>query len=344
MESNSISDARGVLVVGAGFIAGTHLGALRNCDGARIAGVVDIDATRAADLARRNGGVHWTSDLSEALAWPGVEAVILCTPNHTHLPIGLDVAAAGKHMLIEKPLATTVADARRLAVEYERRGLVLAVAHTHRFYDYARFIKAELDAGTLGRPVLVRLAVLGGWIWTDWSAWVIDPAQSGGHALHNGTHLLDLVTWWVGERPSSVYARGRRQTAAELDIYDYLEMVVQFPGGATAECEISRAHRPASFSHREVLVQGTAGQLNVPWDAEGNLIVDEHGSALLAPPAGDGFAGQLQAWLDTIRGRPGGGGVDAAAGVLAVALAVAAERSLATGLPVALDDVWEDPA
>ena len=93
---------------------------------------------------------------------------------------------------------------------------MLIAAHTHRAYDYGRAVKETVDAGAIGRPVLVRLAILGGWIWPDWSAWVLDPERSGGHALHNGVHLLDLATWWLGDEPSDGHARGRKQTAAEL--------------------------------------------------------------------------------------------------------------------------------
>lgn len=327
MERDSVS-AFGVLVVGTGMIAEQHIAALRANRRARLVGVVDTDPARAAAASRANGGLPATTDLAEALAWPGVDGVIVCTPNASHADIATRVAAAGKHLMIEKPLATTTAAARAVVEAF--RGLNLAVAHTHRCYDYSRAVKAAVDSGDIGEPLLIRAAMLGGWIWGDWHAWVLDPARSGGHQLHNGVHVLDLVTWWMGTAPESVYARGRKQTATELPIYDYLEMVLRFPGGRVAQCEMSRAHRPASNSHRDVLVIGTEGSLELPWDAEQSLLFGESGLTTVPPASGDAFARQLDAWLD---GTPVASGAD---GLAAVAMAEAAEESMATGQPVPL--------
>ncbi|MEU7002273.1 Gfo/Idh/MocA family oxidoreductase [Nonomuraea sp. NPDC046570] len=341
MERHSIST--GVLVVGAGAIADLHVAALSTDPRSRLAGFVDTSGERAAQAAHRNGGVPWSTDLAEALSWPGVDACIICTPNDTHERLAVQVATAGKHLLVEKPLATTVPGARKAAEAFAGNGLTLAVAHSHRFYDYARTVREEIRSGALGRPVLVRLALLGSWIWPDWRAWVLDPARSGGHALHNGVHLLDLVTWWIGSRPLSVYARGQRRTAAELDVHDYLEMVVRYESGATAVCEMSRAHRPAGYSGRDVVVQGTEGLLTLPWDGEGPLLTDERGTAPLDPGVAYGFAAQLGAWLDALTAPPGPAATEAGVGaeeaLLAVALGVAAERSMALGRPVDLEEV-----
>ena len=327
----------GVLLVGAGFIAAAHGAAVAATSRAELVGVVDTDVGRAASFARSQGGVRHGADLAAALEWPGVDAVIVCTPNDTHARLGAAVAGAGKHLLVEKPLATTVPDARLLADRFAAAGLVLAAAHTHRCYDYGRTVKRAIDAGAIGRPVFVRLAILGGWIWPDWSAWAADPLRSGGHALHNGVHLLDLATWWLGDMPASVFARGRRQTAEQLGIYDHLEMVVRYAGGATAVCEMSRAHRPRSFGQRDVLVAGTDGILEQAWHDESSLLFAEDGTTPVPAAGGDGFTAQLDAWLEAIRGAPPL--MPHQDAVRAVAMGVAAERSIARGEPVPLADV-----
>jgi predicted dehydrogenase len=339
MEPRSVprTDVTGVLLVGAGFIAGAHSAAIATDPRAELVGVVDADAGRAAAFARSQGGIRHGSDLTEALRWDGVDAAIACTPNDTHAAVGAAVADAGRHLLIEKPLATTVADAEDLRRRFAAADRVLFAAHTHRAYDYGRAVKETVDAGTIGRPVLVRLAILGGWIWTDWSAWVADPQRSGGHALHNGVHLLDLATWWLGDEPVTVRARGRKETATDLRIYDYLEMVVTYANGATAICEMSRGHRPATLSRREVLVVGTDGQLDQDWDGEAALLQAEGGTALVPAAGGDGFAAQLAAWLDAIDGAPPA--MPVADAVRAVAMGVAVEESIASGRPVSLAEV-----
>jgi predicted dehydrogenase len=337
MEPRSVPSTIGILLVGAGFIADAHSAAIAASPRAELVGIVDTDGRRAAAFARSQGGIRQTGDLAEALAWPDVDAVIVCTPNDTHARLGTAIAATGKHLLVEKPLATTVADARLLAEEFAGAGRVLVAAHTHRHYDYGRAVKETIESGAIGRPAHVRLAILGGWIWPDWSAWVTDPVRSGGHALHNGVHLLDLATWWIGGEPVSVYARGRKQTAAELRIYDYLEMVVSYADGATAVCEMSRAHRPGSLGQRELLVTGTEGVISQEWDGESSFLFTESGTTLVPAAGGNGFAAQLESWLDTIGGAPPAMPVRDA--VRAVEMGVAVEESIATGLPVPLTSV-----
>ena len=324
----------GVVVIGAGFIAEHHLTAVRSSSRAHVVGVVDVDAGRAEALARSAGDVAWTSDLTEALSWPGVDACIVCTPNHTHEAIGVAVASAGKHLLIEKPLATTVGAAENVVAAFTAAGTTVMAAHTHRFYDYARGVAEAVRDGAVGRPMLARISLLGGWIWPDWRAWMLDPEKSGGHALHNGVHLLDLVCWWIGDEPTRVHARGRAQTAAELEIFDYLEMTVDFAGGASAICEMSRAHRPVSIDRRDVLIVGTGGVLALPWEQWGATLVRESGTTTLQPQAGNGFAVQFDGFLDAVAGSEAA--MTAADGVRAVALGVAAEESIRAGRPVDL--------
>lgn len=327
----------GVAIVGAGFIADHHGAAVRGSSRARLVGVVDVDASRASAWARTAGGVPWTTDLAELLARDDVDACIVCTPNHTHEAIAVQVAEAGKHLLIEKPLAITVESANAIVAAFEAAGRTVMAAHTHRFYDYARAIGDVIAGGSIGRPVFARLALLGGWIWPDWRAWVLDPAKSGGHALHNGVHLLDLVTTWMSDEPRRVFARGRKATAAELGIYDYLEMTIEFAGGASAVCEMSRGHRPAALDRRDALVVGTKGVLQLPPDRWGSPVFTEAGAAVLSPPGSDGFAVQLNAWLDAVGG--GEPAMPPADAVRAVVLGVAAERSIELGVPVTLDEV-----
>lgn len=324
----------GVLLVGGGFIAAAHAAAIAESPRASLVGIVDADAARAVAFARGHGGIRHSSELTAALRWPEVDAVVVCTPNDTHAPIGTAVADAGKHLLMEKPLATTVDDARMLARRFADAGRVLAAAHTHRAYDYGRSVKQTIVSGGIGRPVFVRLAILGGWIWPDWNSWIIDADRSGGHALHNGVHLLDLATWWLDAEPVSVVARGRKQTAAELDIYDYLEMVVGYADGSTAVCEMSRAHRPASFGQRDLLVAGTEGVISQEWDGESSLLYTEAGVGAVPAAGHSGFARQLESWLDAIGGAEPA--MPVADAVRAVAMGVAVEESIATGRPVGL--------
>jgi predicted dehydrogenase len=325
----------GVGVIGAGFVANMHLAALRKIPGVRLVGVADVDPARAAAAVAGVPEARWTTRVAELLSWPEIDGCIVCTPNDTHVEIGLAVAQSDKHLLIEKPLAITLDGADRLIEAFAERHLVLMAAHTHRFYDYGRAIKAAIDAGDVGRPVYLRLAILGGWIWPDWRAWVIDPGRSGGHVLHNGVHLLDLAAWWLNAEPESVYVQGRKETSADLEIYDYLSMLVRFHGGATAVCEMSRANRPRSFAYRDVFVQGTSGALSLPWDAEQGLAFLEGGTSQLPGEGQTGFDREVTGWVAAMRGESSSP-VTGQEARLAVAMAIAGEQSLRSGRVVAM--------
>lgn len=334
MEFHVIEARLGVVVVGVGFIAGVHVGALAKSRDTELVGVVDADSARAAAFSYAHGGVRWATDLDEALAWPDCDAVIVCTPNHTHTGIVLGAVKAGKHVLVEKPLATTIPDASAMVEAADRARVVLMAAHTHRFYDYGRTVKRLVDDGEVGRPTFGRLTILGDWIWPDWSAWMIDAARSGGHALHNGVHLLDLMAWWIGAEPVAVKARGRKLTSSELDIYDYLEMTMAFDSGATAVCEMSRGHRTGTVSERELVLVGTDGMIEQDWDEDAAVMITSTNAQPLSAAANDGFAAQLTAWRTAIDGGPVT--MTAAEGLRAVRLGVAVEQSIVSGRAVNL--------
>ena len=122
----------GVVLAGCGRISASHLRAIAELpDRFRLIAAVDTSAERAEAAAAPLGGIGLAS-LDEALALPGVDCVILCTPNAVHARQAMASLRAGKHVLVEKPLAETGEEARSLAAEAAARGLVLAAGHTFR--------------------------------------------------------------------------------------------------------------------------------------------------------------------------------------------------------------------
>lgn len=329
----------GIAIVGVGGIAASHMAALRATDRARLACVQDMDGARARQVAlQEDCAVEDTLDA--VLARDDVEAVIVCTPNLTHEDIGLAVLRAGRHLLMEKPLAMTADGADELGRTAEERGLVLAVGHSHRFSAQGRAVHEAVASGAVGVPRFVRIVMNGGWIWPGWQAWVLDPAVSGGHSLHNGVHLTDLASWWIGERPDTVFATGQAVTSRALDISDYLVIELGFPGGAAAVCEVSRAERPRRAAYLEFTVVGTDGVLRRTWDADGIRAWLEEGLAMWAPDgaAGDVFVAEIDAFAAAIRGEAPA--VPAVADAVdAVRVAAAAEESLKTGRLVRREEV-----
>ncbi|MGO1770900.1 MAG: Gfo/Idh/MocA family protein, partial [Microbacterium sp.] len=245
---------------------------------------------------------------------------------------GLQVLAAGRHLLMEKPLALTPEGARAVADEATERGLALAVGHSHRFTDQSLAIREVIDSGEIGTPRFVRVVMNGGWIWPGWQSWVLDPALSGGHSLHNGVHLVDLASWWIGEPAANVFSVGQHATSEALEIHDFLIMELGFASGASAVCEISRGERPRSAGYLELTVVGTQGVVSREWDAEGVLAWTDAGLTPWGVDGGGGrtFVREIEAFVAAARGQtevvP-----PLSAAVHAVDVAVASEESLRAG-------------
>lgn len=331
------SDTLGIAIVGVGGIATSHMAALRATEQARLVCVQDMDKIRAAQVAVEQG-CDVVDSLDDVLARADVDAVIVCTPNLTHQNIGTAVLEAGRHLLMEKPLAMTVEGAEALARLAAERGLVLAVGHSHRFSAQSRAVRDVVASGEIGTPRFVRVVMNGGWIWPGWQAWVLDPTVSGGHSLHNGVHLTDLAAWWIGEHPDTVFAAGQAVTSRALEIADYLVIELGFPGGAAAVCEVSRAERPRRAAYLELTVVGTEGVLSRAWDADGIRSWLEEGLSMWAPDgaAGDVFVAELEAFAAAVHGEAPV--VPAVADAVdAVRVAAAAEESLRNGRLVILE-------
>ncbi len=331
-----MSDSKplGIGIIGVGGIAVSHIGALRTTDDGKLVAVCDVAVDRAVEVGAQEGCTAYGS-VAEFLADPAVEAVIVCTPNMTHEELGQQVFAAGKHLLMEKPLAMTSAGARALQAAAAERGLTLMVGHSHRFSDQGLAIREIIESGAIGEVRFVRVVMNGGWIWPGWQHWVLDPALSGGHSFHNGVHLTDLAAWWIGEQADTVFATGQHATSEALSIYDYLVIGLGFPSGASAVCEISRGDNPRNASYLEITIAGTGGVLSREWDAEGVLAWLDHG---IAQWSADGvgartFVREIEAFIDASRGRaepvP-----PVAYAVHAVDVAAASEASLASGRTV----------
>jgi len=321
----------GVGIVGVGGIALSHMAALRAMTSAQLVAVCDVDAARATEVAHLQRCTGYGS-LEELLADDEVEAVIVCTPNMTHEQLGVQVLRAGKHLLMEKPLALTSDGARTVAAEAAARDLALAVGHSHRFSDQSLAIRELIDAGDIGTPRFVRIVMNGGWIWPGWQAWMLNPELSGGHSLHNGVHLVDLASWWMGEPATSVFSVGQHATSEALEIHDYLVMELGFASGGSAVCEISRGERPRSTGYLELTVVGTDGIASRTWDAEGVLAWTDAGLTAwsVTGSADRTFVRELEAFVAAAR-READVVPPLSAAIHAVDIAVASEESLRAG-------------
>lgn len=217
-----------VAFVGNGSIAAAHARALRELGGVRLDSVVGRRPEATEAFARDWGFAHWTLSLEEALTRPGVDAVIITSPSDQHAAQAEAALAAGKHALVEIPLAMNLADAERVTALAERSGLRLMVAHTQRFFPALIELRRRIETGELHphhldcRWFFLRRSNVN-WegrqrSWTDNLLW------------HHACHVVDAALWLLGEteREEPVKALGQAGPPhAELGIPLDLDILLQ---------------------------------------------------------------------------------------------------------------------
>ena len=228
--------------------------------------VYDHDSERAAAVAAElNAAV---ADVPTILADAAVTSVIICSETAGHLELVLQAAAAGKHMFVEKPLATSGEDAATMAAAVEKAGVVFQTGFFQRNSPANQFIKREVAAGHLGvvtrmRHTTCHQGALGGWFDDQWH-WIVEKEQAGGGGFADlGAHSLDIVLWVLGEvsGPASKYAAMIGSATHRYgDIDEWGAGLIGFQNGSVAEIEASWVD-PKLRSAIEV--HGTRGEIIV---------------------------------------------------------------------------------
>ena len=184
-------------VLGYGFIADLHTQAAREA-GLTVSVVAGHHGERAAEFAKRHGIARSTTDWAAAVSDDDVDAVVIGTPNALHHPQTMAALAAGKHVLVEKPMAIDVARAKAMKQAAEAAGRVLLVGHMWRYREEVIDLRDRIAAGAIGRPVRTRgYGIHAGW---GPGGWFTDPELAGGGALIDmGIHAIDTVRFVLGD-------------------------------------------------------------------------------------------------------------------------------------------------
>lgn len=341
-------------IIGCGNIANLHAQALRAISQARLVGFCGKGAERASSLAQKYG-VEWTVDVASFLARPDIQAVTLCTPSGTHMELGCLAAAAGKHVLVEKPIDVTWGKARRLVEECEKRNVRLGVIFQSRFLPSVEWLKRALDGGRLGRILAADAQVK--WFrsqqYYEAAPWRGTLALDGGGALINQSiHTIDLLQHLAGP-VHSVFGLAERQLHHSIEGEDTAVAVVKFRNGALGVIEGSTSIYPG-FSRRlelhgdkgSVLLEGNDIRLWAPMEkgdeeAELAALAGKDQSSGAADPMSleiGGHQRQMEDFLDAIsRNRPPR--VDGREGLKALAIVLAIYRSAREKRMVEVEEV-----
>jgi len=221
-------------IVGAGIWGSNHALALSTHPPGEVALICDRDGDRARRLAEKHG-CAWTTSLDE-MAASDVAVVTIATPDHLHKEPTLQMLAAGKHVLVEKPLATTVADGREMVEAAEAAGVELMVDFHARWHPLFMGAKEYVESGKVGDPVLAY-ARLSDTIYvpTEMLPW----AGQSGPEWFLFPHVMDVVRWILDSEPVEVFARGHRGVLAQrgVDCWDAIQALFEFESGAICTFE-----------------------------------------------------------------------------------------------------------
>ena len=292
-------------------------------------------------------GVDYLDSYQALLDW-GPDAVIVCAENARHRPLVEAAAAAGAHVLCEKPIATTLEDAAAMITACEQAGVALMMAYPVHFSTAYAALRAVVDSGRLG-SVLAAVGTNNGRIPLDSRGWFVDPELAGGGALVDHTvHLAELLDDLLGHRsPVSVYATTnqvlhadevRTETGGLLSL-EYVDTPLGDRVTATLDCSWSKPDSFPTWGGLSLQLVGTGGIAEM--DAFGQR-VDGHSertrNGLWLPYGGNPDAALLAEFTDAVRGRrrpqP-----DGWVGYRTLQVVEAAQRSAASGQPTTVRDV-----
>jgi predicted dehydrogenase len=228
----------GIAIIGAGRIAKWHALAIDRDPRARLVAVVDRDLAAAQAFAVEFGATTATTRLDEVCAMDGVDAVIVCAPTARHHDIALHAIGWGKHVLVEKPLATTLREAEDMVRAADSAGVQLMSSQTLRFMPMFTWAKDFISDGGLGAPVqaierrLTHRLDNFPW-WKDLPNFLVS---------HWGSHSLDLISYLIEDTVSRVVCDAA-SIVSEFGVVDDFNLQLRFTGGARAGLHMSFTSR-----------------------------------------------------------------------------------------------------
>jgi predicted dehydrogenase len=334
-------------LVGAGAISTQHLEALDAIPGARIAAIASASADKAKAAGER-WGVPWTTEIQDLLAREDVDAVSIATPSGLHPGQALAGLRAGKHVLVEKPIALSNADARAVVDEARQRGLTAATVSQRRFEPVVLAVHDAVAANVLGR---LSMIVAEGFYFRpqtyyDSAAWRGTLDLDGGVLMNQAIHTIDLLRWMGG--PVASVAGHVATRTHRMEAEDSATVSLRFASGALGAIlatTSAAAERPTELRiHGEHGVIRLVGDEVAEWEVPG---IERPSAAADAPaPAvstgtatwgtnASGYVRQYTDFIEAIRDhRPPA--VTAEDGAAAVEIVLAAYESSRTGRSVEL--------
>jgi 2-hydroxy-4-carboxymuconate semialdehyde hemiacetal dehydrogenase len=223
-----------IIVAGQGAFGVKHLEALQKIEGVEVVSLTGGNREQTEAVAKRFAIPHWTNDLADSLKQPGVDAAILATPTQMHARQGIECLRAGKHVMIEIPMADTLADSERLVQVQKETGVVAMAGHTRRFNPSHQWVHKRIQKGELKAQHLVVQTFF--FRRTNMNA-AGQPRSWTDHLLwHHACHTVDLFAYQTGESAKFAHAM---QGPPHPELKIAMDMSIQLKTEAGALCTLA---------------------------------------------------------------------------------------------------------
>jgi predicted dehydrogenase len=328
-------------VVGVGLIGEQHADAYHDYDRSELILVHDLNADRARDVGERFN-CRWTTDLNEVAA-SDAAVVSIATPDHLHFAPTMQMLNAGKHVVVEKPLATTGEQARQMVDLARDRGLKMTVNLGNRWNPNFINVRESVQAGEIGDPVFAYCRCSDTiWVPTTMLSW----AGRSGPQWFLFAHTMDLLRWILQQEATEVYAVGTKRILAAkgIDAFDAIQAVVKFEQAfVTFETSWILPEAWPAIVEFDLTINGSEGRLGYDGTRQGfELSSDKVDKHMWARPSLWNYFKLPYTWGGALRnlvdcvidgGEPA---ISATDGLAITELIEATERSIAEGRPIQL--------
>ena len=240
-------------VVGTGFMGGMHTNCYAAAAGAQLVAVSDVRRELAEQLAKPSKAAVYT-DAEKMFAEAGLDMVDICLPTHLHCEYVVKAAKAGLHVLCEKPIATSVAEANKMITATKKAGVQFMIAQVIRFWPEYMLLKKYADEGTLGKLISLQMARVSPRPTWSWKNWLQDAKLSGGALIDLHIHDADFARYLLGE-PLAIQVSGTKRRGCWDHIfvnYIYKNAVAQAEGAWDFPAQF-----PFCMSYRALFEKGT---------------------------------------------------------------------------------------
>lgn len=272
-------------IIGYGKVAHMHAKALKNLPESVFTAVCGRDIHKAREFAELYH-VKAFSSIEEMITEGGVEAVIVASPHPAHAEHAVAALKAGAHVLVEKPLASSLEDCDAIIQAAQEHNAVLGTICQRRFYTPCLRIKNAIDEGKLGRPVFGTVNMLG---WRDEAYYNSDPwrgswkGEGGGVLVNQAPHQLDLLQWYMGPI-DELFGYWSNLNHPYIEVEDTAVAVLKFKNGGVGNIIVSNSIDPALFGKVHVYGENGAG---VGVQTDGGAMFIAGMSNITEPPVND---------------------------------------------------------